>query len=173
MASVPWRASAGESFEALFIREYPRAVAIAARITRDVSEAEDAAQEAFLQLARRGRMENCAAWLHAACVHQAMNALRNRARRSQREERSARAARVSDTLVQMQLDPQTLTERRVSGEAVRAAMQRLRRQDAALLALRYGGELSYQECADALGIAVNQIGTRLLRAERALKKELS
>lgn len=170
-AALPY--AAHEAFEALFMREYPRAVAIAARITGEAAEAEDAAQEAFVQLMRRGRLDGFAArWLHAACAHHALNAIRRRARQTQRETRSARLQTAAQASAQQDADPQTLAVRHSERAAVRAALLRLREADAALLALRYGG-LSYQECAEALGIAVNQIGTRLARAERALKKELS
>lgn len=162
-----------EAFETLFAREYPRAVAIAARITGDAAEAEDAAQEAFVQLARRGRFDDGAArWLHAACAHHALNAIRRRTRQSLRESRSFRLHLAAQNDAQEQADPQRIAVQQSDRAAVRAALLRLREADAALLALRYGG-LTYQECADALGLAVNQIGTRLARAERALKKELS
>lgn len=170
-AAVPQPAL--ETFETLFLREYPRAVAIAARITGDAADAEDAAQEAFVQLARRGRIDAGAArWLYAACVHQALNSIRRRSRQNRRETRSAHLSIAAQSYAQREADPQSIAERQSDRDAVRAALLRLREGDAALLALRYGG-LSYQECADTLGIAVNQIGTRLARAERALKKELS
>jgi RNA polymerase sigma-70 factor (ECF subfamily) len=169
-AAVPH--AAHEPFETLFLREYPRAVAIAARITGDAGEAEDAAQEAFVQLARRGRIDaNSARWVYAACVHHALNAIRRRMRQSRRETRSAHLQIASELNAQAQADPQSIAVRHSDRAAVRAALLRLREADAALLAMRYGG-LSYQECAGALGVAVNQIGTRLARAERALKKEL-
>lgn len=165
--------TAHEAFETLFMREYPRAVAVAARITRDAAEAEDAAQEAFVQLARRGAVDSHSVrWLFAACVHHALNSIRRRARQTRRETRSAHLQIATQSYAQEQADPQQIAEIRSDRAAVRAALLRLREADAALLAMRYGG-LSYQECSDALGIAVNQIGTRLARAERALKKELS
>lgn len=173
MAAAAVHHTAHEAFESLFMREYPRAVAIAARITGDAADAEDAAQEAFVQLARRGKIDaGSARWLHAACAHQALNAIRRRGRQSRRETRSAHLQIASQSYAQEQADPQSIAVRQSDRAAVRAAMHRLREADAMLLAMRYGG-LSYQECADALGIAVNQVGTRLARAERALKKELS
>jgi RNA polymerase sigma factor (sigma-70 family) len=54
---------------------------------------------------------------------------------------------------------------------LRTALQRLRTRDAEVLALRYGG-LSYAEIAETIGIDVRQVGTRLSRAERALKLEV-
>jgi DNA-directed RNA polymerase specialized sigma24 family protein len=54
---------------------------------------------------------------------------------------------------------------------LRAALLRLKPNEAAILAMRYGG-LSYREIADAVRIDVAQIGTRLARAERALKQEI-
>ncbi len=40
-----------------------------------------------------------------------------------------------------------------------------------ILALRYGG-LAYAEIAASLGIGIGSVGTRLVRAEAALGKEL-
>ena len=54
---------------------------------------------------------------------------------------------------------------------VRAALARIRRRHAVVLALRHSG-LSYAEVADALGVRVTHVGTLLRRAEAALRKEI-
>ena len=54
---------------------------------------------------------------------------------------------------------------------VGSALGKLRPATAALLALRYSG-LSYAEVATALGIPVDQVGTRLRRAQEAFRKEV-
>ncbi len=55
--------------------------------------------------------------------------------------------------------------------AVREALRRIGKQHAMILALRYGG-LAYAEIAASLGIGIGSVGTRLVRAEAALGKEL-
>ena len=54
---------------------------------------------------------------------------------------------------------------------VRAALARLPDRTATLLVLRHSG-LTYDEVAATLGIAVDQVGTRLRRAQDAFKKEV-
>ena len=67
-------------------------------------------------------------------------------------------------------------EPRVSGirgfherRQVRAALALLKRREASLLALRYGGA-SYREIAETLGIAPTSVGTLLRRAEAAFER---
>ncbi len=160
-------------FERFFAQEYPRAVAIALRITGDAAEAEDVAQEVFVRCARARRYDRpgAGAWVHAAAAHSALNAVRSRKRRIEREARSYHLQHVIETGAQHGADPQTIVERRYERSLVRAALLRISQADAQLLALRHAG-LSYRECADALAIDVKQIGTRLARAERAFKKEI-
>lgn len=157
--------SAGGNFERLFAQEYRRVVSIAYRITADPAEAEDVAQEVFIRCGRSrmrdsGRLQ---AWLYTAAVHLALNVVRARRRRALREVRYAAPQRAAD--------PAEILERSERGAAVCAALLRLNRRDAEMLALRYGG-LSYREIAAALNIETAQIGTRLARAERAFKREI-
>lgn len=142
---------------------------VAFRITRDAAEAEDVAQDVFVRFARRGQanFEGARSWLYQAAVHTALNALRSRRRRMEREAREFRLSRPLDPAG----DPHDEAERRTRAAALRAAMLRLKPHEAAILAMRYGG-LSYREIADAAGMDVAQIGTRLARAERALKQEI-
>src|ERR1019366_9965974 len=67
-------------------------------------------------------------------------------------------------------DPQAAVEAAETIRAVRAALARIPKRQATVLALRYSG-LSYAEMASALGIGVNQVGTRSRRAEARLRKE--
>jgi len=154
-------------FERLFVAEYARVTAIAARVLADQAAAEDVAQEVFLDLHRRFGNDPGAqapAWLHAAAVHRALNAIRSRRRRGAREERFATGVSQSD-------DPQAAVEVAETRRAIRAALARVPARDATVLALRYSG-LSYAETATALGIGVNGVGTRLRRAEARLRKEV-
>lgn len=161
--------SAQAAFERLFAAEYRRVVSVAFRITRDAAEAEDVAQDVFAKFARSARpnADGASAWLHRAAVHTALNAIRSRRRRAERE---AREFRMRGPL-EGGVDPHEEAERRAQAAALRAALLRLDPKEAGILALRYGG-LSYREIADAAGIDAAQIGTRLARAERALKREI-
>jgi RNA polymerase sigma factor (sigma-70 family) len=162
-----------DPIERLFAAEYGRITAIAFRIVADRADAEDVAQEAFLQLARTGRATHPAAtsWLATAAIHRALNLLRSRRRRVARELSEYRLAGSLQTARERDSDPTAIVEREATRALVRAAMLRLSERDAAVLALRYSGS-SYREIAQTLGVDVNQVGTRLARAERALRKEL-
>lgn len=164
---------AAETFERLFANEYRRVVSIAYRITADSGEAEDVAQEVFVRFARAPRLhgEGAAYWLYRAAAHTALNAVRSRRRRALRERRAFLLSRSSVQAGQDSADPQSVLQREQLRAAVRAALLRLKARDAELLALRYGG-LSYAELAGTLQIPPAQVGTRLARAERALKEEI-
>lgn len=159
----------GEAFDRLFVAEYGRVVSIAYRITRDMSDAEDVAQEVFVRCAHSARTR-ARGWLYAAAVHTALNVIRSRRRRAAREVRRLSLERSLGAAAQRDRDPQNILEREDEAQFVRAAMLRLSKRDAEVLALRYGG-LSYREIAQTINVDVGQIGTRLARAERALRRE--
>ncbi|MBI3521521.1 MAG: sigma-70 family RNA polymerase sigma factor [Chloroflexi bacterium] len=159
------RVDDGEAFDRLFEREYARVVRVAHRVLDDRAAAEDVAQEVFLSFHRShpATAELAAGWLHSAAAHTALNALRSRKRRASREERGASLDSVADP------EGEALaSERRAE---VREALARMPAKGATLLVLRYSG-LSYAECATALGIKADQVGTLLRRAEAAFKKEV-
>jgi RNA polymerase sigma factor (sigma-70 family) len=156
-------------FETLFLAEYGRVVAIANRVLSDRHEAEDVAQEVFIDFHRKHPPDAtyAAPWLRAAAAHTALNRIRSRKRREQREVHHATdASNQADGL-----DPEHVVESQETRRQVREALARLPKKPAAVLALRYSG-LSYVEVADALGVGVGQVGTLLRRAEAALRKEV-
>ena len=99
-----------------------------------------------------------------AAAHTALNVIRSNRRRAVREERYA-------TEPSLEHDPQVAAEAAETTRAVRAALARIPKRQATVIALRYSG-LSYAEMASTLGIGVNAVGTRLRRAEARLRKEI-
>ena len=156
-----------ESFEVLFTAEYARVAGIANRVLADPHEAEDVAQEVFIDFHRlhSASAQYAPAWLHRAAAHAALNRLRGARRRQRRE--VAQAAEESDQTV----DPQKMLEVSEDRRQVRQALARLAPKPAAVLVLRASG-LSYAEVAQALGVGIGQVGTLLRRAESALRKEV-
>jgi RNA polymerase sigma-70 factor (ECF subfamily) len=148
--------------------EYGRVVAAANRVLADRAEAEDVAQEVFLDFHRRHPADAPygPAWLHRAAVHTALNRIRSRRRRERREQAEL-GSRPPSTA-----DPQDLVVAAAERGRVRRALARLPLKSASVLALRYSG-LSYVEVGAALGVGTNQIGTLLRRAEQALSKEMT
>ena len=156
-----------ESFEALFTAEYARVAGIANRVLADPHEAEDVAQEVFIDFHRlhSASAQYAPAWLHRAAAHAALNRLRGAKRRQRRE--YAQAPQEADRSA----DPQMILEGNEDRRQVRQALARLAPRPAAVLVLRASG-LSYAEVAQALGVGIGQVGTLLRRAESALRKEV-
>jgi RNA polymerase sigma-70 factor (ECF subfamily) len=156
-----------ESFEALFTAEYARVAGIANRVLADPHEAEDVAQEVFIDFHRlhSASAQYAPAWLHRAAAHAALNRLRGAKRRQRRE--LAQATEEEDRTA----DPQHLLEVNEDRRQMRQALARLAPRPAAVLVLRSSG-LSYAEVAQALGVGIGQVGTLLRRAEAALRKEV-
>lgn len=156
-----------EAFEALFRAEYARVAGIANRVLADPQEAEDVAQEVFIDFHRlhSASAQYAAAWLHRAAVHAALNRLRGSRRRQRREVAHAGESTQS-------IDPQKQVEVNEDRRQVRQALARMAPKPAAVLVLRASG-LSYAEVAQAIGVGTGQIGTLLRRAESALRKEVT
>jgi RNA polymerase sigma factor (sigma-70 family) len=157
-----------ESFEALFTAEYARVAGIANRVLADPHEAEDVAQEVFIDFHRlhSASAQYAPAWLHRAAAHAALNRLRGARRRQKRE-----LAQAADEGAQT-LDPQKQVEVNEDRRRVRQALAKMAPKPASVLVLRASG-LSYAEVAQALGVGIGQVGTLLRRAEIALRKEVS
>jgi RNA polymerase sigma factor (sigma-70 family) len=157
-----------ESFEALFTSEYARVAGIANRVLADPDEAQDVAQEVFIDFHRlhSATAHYASAWLYRAAAHTALNRLRGRKRRQRRELAQATEEGAST------VDPQRMLEINEDRRRVRQALARLAPRPAAVLVLRASG-LSYAEVAQALGVGIGQVGTLLRRAEAALRKEVT
>jgi RNA polymerase sigma-70 factor (ECF subfamily) len=160
--------SEDQAFETLFTSEYARVVGIANRVLADQHEAEDVAQDVFVDFHRlhSATAQYAPAWLHRAAAHASLNRLRGARRRQKRE--VAQALEEGDKTV----DPQKHLEVNEDRRLVRAALGRLAPRPAAALAMRASG-LSYAEVAQALGVGIGQVGTLLRRAEAALRKEVT
>jgi RNA polymerase sigma factor (sigma-70 family) len=156
-----------DPFERLFRDEYSRVVGVAYRVLADRQEAEDVAQEVFVDFHRLHRADAPYAgpWLHRAAANTALNAVRSRSRRNRRE------ANYGALETPRWVDPADVVEVTEDRLLVRAALARIPRKSATILALRYGG-LSYAEVAQALGVNIGQIGTLLRRAEARLRREV-
>jgi RNA polymerase sigma factor (sigma-70 family) len=160
-----------DAFESFYLAQFPRVMAIAIRTGLDAHEAEDVAQEAFSQFARRYRSDApfAAAWLRRAAVHLALNVVRAQRRRNWREERSADWDAAGDPHERAP-QPMRAVEDAESRAEIRAAIARLSNRHATVLLLRHSG-MSYAEVAAASGIPVAHVGSTLRRAEIAFKKE--
>jgi DNA-directed RNA polymerase specialized sigma24 family protein len=117
-----------------------------------------------------GRALPDAGVLRVTAVRLSLNALRSKKRRVARELNEYRAARTASPQP-AHLDPFAVVDAASRSLLVRSALLRLRPRDAEILMLRYSGA-DYRDLAHSLRIDVAQIGTRLVRAERAFRKEI-
>jgi RNA polymerase sigma-70 factor (ECF subfamily) len=153
--------------EQVFRADYPRVVAVAARVLGSPDSAEDVAQEVFLSFSRSAvPAEEAPGWLAVAAAHTALNVLRSGRRRSTREKTVASAE------PQVAADVAEDVVVREEHSRVRAALARLPRKQSVVLVLRHSG-LSYAEVAAALDLSPTSVGTILRRAESALREELT
>jgi RNA polymerase sigma factor (sigma-70 family) len=165
VSSPPAHAGVRPDLEAVFRSDYPRVVAVAARVLGSRDEAEDVAQEVFLSFGRSSvPAGEAGGWLSVAAAHTALNHLRTGRRRTARE-----ATTADDSVVPDIADHVVTLE---EGRRVRAALAQLPHKQAVALVLRHSG-LSYADVASALDMSPGSVGTTVRRAESALRKELN
>jgi RNA polymerase sigma-70 factor (ECF subfamily) len=125
-------------FDAFYVREVPKLVALARALTRSTVVAEDVAQEAMVAAYRRwdevGAMELPAAWVRRVCSNMATSALRRRGAETRALLRLG-GRRQSD----VQLAP--------DDDAFWAEVRRLPRRQAQVVALHYVYDLSVADVA--------------------------
>ena len=150
--------------EIIFCAQYERVARVIARVVRDPSRAEELAVEAFLKLERnpQAQGQNAEGWLYRVAVRLGLDELRRQTRR----------ARYESLFGNKQASPTpeeiwTVSEER---ERVRLVLGVMDRRRAELLVLRSHG-LSYCEVASVLDLKAASVGTLLIRAQQAFRKE--
>jgi RNA polymerase sigma-70 factor (ECF subfamily) len=172
------RAGDDAAFERVVREQGGRMLSVARRILRDETEAEEAVQEAFIQLHRKAsdfREEaRLSTWLHRVVVNAAL--MRIRKRKSRAEES------IDDQLPQflesghhaVEATPWTpadeALEQRETRDFVRESIDRLPENHSTVLLLRDIEELSTREAAGLLGLSENAVKVRLHRARLALRE---
>ncbi|MFF8654904.1 RNA polymerase sigma factor [Streptomyces huasconensis] len=160
-----------EVFARLYEEFAPAVYRHALRLTGDWSTAEEIMSETFLVAWRtRARVledgGSLLPWLLGIATHKADNARRGLRRRN------LFLARQPRPRVEEDFAPRTVGRiddaRRL--RAVQAALGRLRRQEREVLTLCVWAGLDYQQTAEALGIAVGTVRSRLSRARKKLAR---
>ncbi len=147
----------------------PRLTAVAFRLTRDETAAEDVVQSAFEKAVRHCRRfrgdSRVSTWLHRIVANEALMWLRAERRRSAAcVEWNEDDARVADA----RPDPADELLVRQLGDLLRSGVARLRREERQVL-LRCGVEgLSYEQFGAESGIHPAALKTRAFRARRRL-----
>jgi len=162
------------AFDALFERYKDYVYRVAFFVTRNSGDAEEASQEAFLDLLRalpRFKLDGPArfeTWLYKITV----NRCRSRFRRKRLP--SADWDELADELVAgVNGDPEHSALKRETRDTIWRAVDRLPDAQREVVALRYLSDLSYDEIAEALGINPGTVKSRLFYAHQALQQTLS
>ena len=160
-----YRPGSREDFDRLYRTAYPRVYRTLSVILRDPDEAEDCAQDAFVQAFgawKRWRPDAPAeAWVHRIAVNQAIS-YRRRAKLRSVGEILRRLGRPAST------NPADAATRADLLTALRALPPKL----AAAIVLRHYHGFNNREIAAALGVSERTIGTRLRQAGERLRAEL-
>ena len=166
------RARRGDSvaFETLVLAYQSLAFRTAFVIAGDASDAEEAAQDAFVKAHRAlGRFhtgEPFRPWLLTIVANEARNRRRARGRRAALTLRAAVEPGANGE------DPEAAALASERRERLLSAVERLSEDDRDVLACRYLLELSEEETAAALGIPRGTVKSRTHRALARLQEEL-
>jgi RNA polymerase sigma-70 factor, ECF subfamily len=165
-AARPYRPGSREDFDRLYQSAYPRVYRTLSAILADPAEAEDCAQDAFVQAfqawSRWRPAAPAEAWVHRIAVNRAIS-YRRRAKLRQVGEILRRLGRPAGSA-----DPAELATRHDLLSALRSMPPRL----AAAIVLRHYHGYNNREIAAALGVSERTVGTRLKQAGERLRAEL-
>ena len=150
-------------FDAVYRREYPGLVAVAAALTGDRDGAQDLVQDtmvkAFIRWGRVSQLDRPGAWCH----HVLVNACRSRLRRRATEWRYlSRLRRCEPT------SPEPSADTVAFWTVVRTLPSRPR----AVVALYFGADLSSAQVAEVLGVPEGTVRSDLKAARRAVMNAL-
>ncbi|MBV9329753.1 MAG: DUF1002 domain-containing protein [Chloroflexi bacterium] len=159
------------AYARLVERYQSSAIRLATLVTRDPTEAEDVAQNAFIKayyaLDSFKPDSSFRAWLLRIVVNEARNSRSAARRRTTVQTRFG--AEVVDDAARSAEDSAVANEQRV---ALLVALDDLRDDDRAVLAYRYLFAMSEAEMAQALGCQLGTVKSRLSRALRRLRERL-
>jgi RNA polymerase sigma-70 factor, ECF subfamily len=153
--------------DTLFRMHYAKAARIIGRVVRNRARAEELAVEVFLRLWRRGTSDiDCAeAWISRVAARAGLDELRRQTRRAKYEGLLAWL-----NVGKAPATPEDLHRSSEEQDRVRAVLGALNARQAEVLLLSSDG-FSYAELAAVTGVNPASVGTTLLRAREAFRKE--
>jgi RNA polymerase sigma-70 factor (ECF subfamily) len=158
-------ARSGRGDEAAFAQLYDltsaRVFGLARRVVRDPAQAEEVAQEAYLDVWRQSarydsRLGSPLAWILTIVHRRAVDRVRSAQRATERDERYAA---VGDGPAYDVVD-ETVTAR-LEGARVRRALGSLTEVQREAVTLAYYGGYSHREVSDLLGVPLGTVKTRM------------
>lgn len=168
LAGGPFVNGRESRFEAEALVWMPDIYRAAVRMTRDRTKAQDVTQEVFLQAWRSfGKFEhgtNCKAWLFKILFHCVDHERRSWWR--------VRLFRTDEEFLEQQLVDKPSIPDRLTNDEILAALDSLREEYRAVVMLCDIEELSYKEAAEAVGVPVGTVMSRLSRGRAQLRLKL-
>ena len=153
-----------EDWKVCFAELGPGLVLFARQFVRQLPDAEDIVQEAFVKFWRRNHNIENRALLYAAVRSIALDFIRRDKRRARRE---ASAFAEAEPAIEPQFEWEDETQ-----SALAAAVGSLPHDQREVLVLKIWNELTFNEIAGALGISQNTAASRYRYALANLKKSL-
>lgn len=171
-----WQAGDLDSFEVLVRRHERRVYRLLYRMLGSREEAQDVAQETFLNLHRHGRRFRCQSRFSTFVYRVAANAALNRRRtlgrdRNRVQQLAARQA-AGDHLPEAPRSPEENLSREEVGRRVHRALLTLPERLRLPLVLFDLEGLPYSEISRVVGVPEGTVKSRIHRARQALRKEL-
>jgi len=155
-----------EAFANLAAPLYARLHRLAASIMGDAAQAEDATQQAMLDVWRHLPQLRDPARFEAWCYRALTNACRSEGRRHTRWLRNTVAGAQPDRPAPDALD--AVADR----DLLEQGFSRLSAEHATIICLRYYADLTHEQMAEVLDIPVSTVRSRLHRAMQALRAAL-
>lgn len=157
------------ALDALYHREAPRMLGVALRIVRRRPLAEEAVQDAFVQLWRKAATfdparGNGRTWLYTIVRNRALNILRDESRTDLTGDDAA-FDRVSD-----EDDPETIVARLSEAGALRRCLERLDATRRKAIVLAYAHGLSHGELAARLNMPLGTVKSWIRRSLGTLRE---
>lgn len=171
------RARTGDpaAFDALVRRFRPRIFAVALHLTGSASDADDVAQEAFVEAYRHVRnfegRSQFFTWLYRITVNRALNAQRQHSRRSGMPLEDIRVSAALE--VDAPNDPRLALSLRETYATLVYALDRLSPALKSAVVLTALSGLSYEEAAVVLGTSPGAVAVRIHEARKQLRSALS
>lgn len=164
-----------DAFEVLVSRHQKATFNLVYRLLGDYEEAADIAQEVFLSAFKsiqqfRGDA-NFSTWLYRIAFNHASTRRKSLQLAQQRHQPLDGSELMRDD--GSFPDPEQTIEKKEIQQRVQRALNRLHKDDAAIIVLRDLQDAPYEEVAQVLQIPVGTVKSRLHRARRALKELLS
>jgi RNA polymerase sigma factor (sigma-70 family) len=167
----PQQADDESGFETFFRAVFPKAVAVARRVTGEQAAAEDAAIEAMAKAHLHWRRIGTAPWRERWVLRVAVNeAIRRLPRATPGARDDGRA--LGDDAAGRRMGGTDPAEEVVLRQALSAALRRLPRRQREVIVLRYLVGLSEIQVAQTLDVSHGTVKTHLRRGLAGLRKDL-